>query len=76
MKLCTVNETKNYISYVIIKNNSVLYRKTTFLKVAKIELIHLSIKRNSKSQTWASIVAIKPTNKFIRNVLCMEVTNI
>jgi len=76
MKLCTVNETKNYISYVIIKNNSVLYRKTTFLKVAKIELIHLSIKRNSKSRTWASTVAIKPTNKFIRNVLCMEVTNI
>jgi len=36
-----------------------LHHKTAFLNVSKIELIHLSIKRSSKSRTWASTVAIK-----------------
>jgi hypothetical protein len=58
------------------KNISMLHHKTTFLNVSTIELIHLSIKRNSKSRTSASIIAVKPTNRFIRNILCMEVTNI
>jgi hypothetical protein len=52
-----------------------LHHKTTFFKRVQIELVQLSIKRNSKSRTWASTIAIKPTNKFIRNMLCMEVTN-
>lgn len=49
-----------------------LHHKTTFLNVSTIELIHLSIKRNSKSRSWASTIALKPTNKFIRNILCMK----
>jgi len=53
-----------------------LHHKTTILNLSRIELIHLSIKRNSKSQTWASTVAIKQTNKFIRIILFVVVTNI